>query len=122
MKNQMKEKKVDYGLCLRCEHRIQYHIMGFRPRFECGLVGSIYSCYMYRPVKPFVIKKNKGDRRPLSPAMLAARVHAVCVPADLECVVRKHKDGYIFYWVPKEKENESKSGKSNPKGSVRRQK
>ena len=55
-------------LCYRCEYRAQFLETGRRPRFECGEIEkSKYVCYMYRPVKPIVLKRSdaaKDDPRP----------------------------------------------------------
>jgi len=97
----MKEPKP-YKLCHRCEYRARFFEAEEQPRSECGrTLGTVYSCYMYRPVKPLILKKNKGDWRPISPPMLSARMHAVDLPEDIECVYKKTKRGHLFYWIPK---------------------
>lgn len=90
-----------YRLCYRCEHRARYHETGERPRFECGDIGTAFiSCYMYIPVKPFVIKKDDGDKRDaFGPSFIAARCHAVDV-ADMTLKLEEQKDNaYMAYWV-----------------------
>ena len=88
------------GLCWRCEHRATFHDIGFGPRHECSQTEmAVHSCYMYRPTKPLVIAPNKGDRRPLAPAMLACRTHAIRV-AEGEYVARKDKGGVLVYFAP----------------------
>lgn len=89
-------------LCHRCEFRARFLESTEQPRMECGGTHSVYSCYMYRPVKPLLLRKNKGDNRPISPPMLSARMHNVGLPEDIECIYRKTKQGYMFYWIPKE--------------------
>lgn len=87
--------------CDRCEHRVEFisktresalsearggePIYAPRPRYECGdTTCSINSCYMYSPVRPVVLVKASGDRRPVAgvPAILAARMEAVGVLGD----------------------------------------
>ena len=86
------------GLCWRCEHRATFHDVGFASRYECGQTDkAVGSCYMYRPTKPLVIAPDKGDRRPLSPAMIAARCHAVGV-AEGEYVTSKGQGGVLVWY------------------------
>ena len=56
-------------LCYRCEHRAEFlcNKGKRRPRHECGVIDtSKYSCYMYQPVKPVILKRDidKQFRRP----------------------------------------------------------
>ncbi len=51
------------GLCHRCDRRAVFHEKGIRPRYECGTTSSVFSCYMYAPVRPLVLRRTKGDRR-----------------------------------------------------------
>lgn len=85
------------GLCYRCEHRAAFHETGLRPRYECGAGGTVTSCYMYKPVKPVILKKTKGDKRPqFGPAMISARSQGVGI-ADFELDLHRT----ILYWRPK---------------------
>jgi len=91
-------------LCYRCEHRAEFlSNHGRRPRSECGNVNASQSgCYMYQPCRPVVVKKNKGDKRPLfGPAMIAARYSAVRVADDMELNVHKNGGEHTLYWRPK---------------------
>ena len=94
-------------LCFRCEHRAHY-LEGLRkgkdhaPRFECSQIEScVHGCYMFRPVKPIVIKQRKGDNRPLLLNILSCRVERI---DDIELILKMEsvKDGYLFYYVPDE--------------------
>lgn len=91
------------GLCFRCEHRALYFESGriHRPRHECGDVEtSKFSCYMYQPVKPVVLAKMAGDRRPqFAGFMISARSKCVRIP-DLMLDLKKYRDGALIYWVP----------------------
>jgi hypothetical protein len=98
-------KKEMYGLCFRCEYRAEYlhdklnaaendFVSG--PRYECSMTGSVHSCYMYRPVRPYILKANKDDKRGLTlPWMLSGRAHAVGV-AKVQYVAKKAKEGLVF--------------------------
>jgi hypothetical protein len=88
------------GLCHRCEYRAEFKEVGTKPRYECGTDASVYSCYMYQPVKPLVLKKDEGDRRPLFPAFVSARVHAIGLPKVYLRFIKERR-AFIFYWEPK---------------------
>ena len=63
-------------MCYRCEYRAEFLEHGRQPRCECGEIqSSVYSCYMYRPVRPCVLTKaDKGDpRSEFDAPMIAAR-------------------------------------------------
>jgi len=102
----MDEKKY-YGLCFRCEYRALYLEEGRQPRSECGDISrAVYSCYMFQPVKPLVLKKNEGDKRPqFGMPLLAARSHRTGI-ADVGLSAKKAKNGVILYWEVEEKEEE----------------
>ena len=96
-------------LCYRCNHRSQYldslkgdNPLEHRPRSECGdIETSKYVCYMYEPVQPVILKKQKGDKRPrFAGWMLSAREEFVGL-ADFVLDLKKVKDGSILYWRPK---------------------
>ena len=97
-------------LCFRCEHRAKYLESKNGPRCECKSVEtSVYSCYMYTPVKPVIIAKNENDKRPqFVGSAFSARSHGVKI-ADLQLSLKEYSDGNMIYWVPKE----SKNGKSD---------
>ena len=89
------------GLCYRCEHRADFKETGRRPRYECGTDYAVVSCYMYQPVMPVILKKEKGDRRPqFGPAMISARSQAVGV-SKFELDLHKTRNGVVLYWRPK---------------------
>jgi hypothetical protein len=99
-------KKEMYGLCFRCEHRAEYlndklnageNEFFSSPRCECSQTGiSVHSCYMYRPVRPYILKANEGEKRGLTlPWMLSGRAHAVGV-ANIQYVSKKVKEGLVF--------------------------
>jgi len=104
MKKDRKEEMN--GLCFRCEHRATYlndrlnageNGYARRPRHECGMSISVHSCYMYRPVRPYILKADKGEKRGLTwPSMISGRAHAVGV-ADTEYVAKKVKEGLVFF-------------------------
>jgi hypothetical protein len=99
-------QKEMYGLCFRCEQRAEYlhdklnacedeFVSG--PRYECSQTGSVHSCYMYRPVRPYILKADKGEKRGLTlPWMLSGRSHAVGV-ARIQYVTKKVKGGLAFF-------------------------
>ena len=99
-------KKEMYGLCYRCEHRAEYlndklntgeDGYARRPRFECGMGSSVHSCYMYRPVRPYILKANEGEKRGLTwPWMISGRAHAVGI-ANTQYVAKKVKEGLVFF-------------------------
>jgi hypothetical protein len=98
-------KKEMYGLCFRCEHRAEYlhdklnaaendFVTG--PRYECSQTGSVHSCYMYRPVRPYILKADKGEKRGLTlPWMISGRAYAVGI-AKTQYVAKKVKEGLVF--------------------------
>jgi len=103
MKKDHSEEK--YGLCFRCEHRAQYlhdklnageNVFVHSPRNECSQTWAVNSCYMYRPVSPYILKANKGEKRGLTwPWMISGRAHAVGV-AKTQYVAKKVKEGLVF--------------------------
>lgn len=103
------------SLCYRCEHRAMFLEKNYRPRCECGDVQkSVYSCYMYQPVKPARTAKDKNDKRPqFGPWMISARSHFVDVPPVKLKLDYDKKDGSTMYWVPEKKVNKSKKKKVN---------
>jgi len=99
-------KKEMYGLCFRCEYRAEYlnkelnagenEYVG-SPRCECSMATSVRSCYMYRPVRPYILKANDGEKRGLTlPWFISGRAHAVGV-ANTEYVAKKVKEGLVFF-------------------------
>lgn len=89
-------------LCYRCEHRAVFCELGYGPRYECQQPGAVVGCYAYRPVRPVVLKRDKGDRRLIgAPDLLSARAHAVGI-APGEYVGRKVKGGTAIYYGPSE--------------------
>jgi len=92
------------GLCHRCEYRAQFFETGRRPRYECGdSTSNKYGCYMYRPVKPVVLKADKDDKRPqFGPWFLSSRSYFVRVADEMVLDMKEIKEGNIIYWVFKE--------------------
>jgi hypothetical protein len=93
------------SLCWRCEHRAVGHETKRGPRYECTDFGSSkFACYCYRPVKPVILEKLKGDDRPqFTGWMLSARSEFVEVCDDLELQVKDCKGkGKALVWVSKE--------------------
>ncbi len=74
------------GLCHRCEYRARFLEDGLGPRYECQQAGrSICGCYMYRPVRPVVLKPRAGDKRPAGgPWAIAARCDYAGIWPELE--------------------------------------
>jgi len=93
---------VKQGLCFRCEHRACFYETGSGPRCECqGHETAVYSCYMYKPVRPVVLKRNRDDRRPqFAGSMISARSHFVKI-ADSELALKSGREGGVLYWTPK---------------------
>lgn len=100
--DKLDEPKKTFGLCHRCEHRASFRETGRQPRMECGDVNSAkYSCYMYKPMLPFVMAVNEGDERPAyGPAMISARMHAVRVATHEELGLHgcKVTDGILAWY------------------------
>jgi hypothetical protein len=114
----IKKQEKMYGLCYRCEYRAQYleDVLNAKkdekgnpvemihsPRCECGSgshftgkLSSVYSCYMYRPVAPYILKADKGEKRSLTaPFMVSGRAHAVGI-AKTAVFAKKIKEGIVF--------------------------
>lgn len=89
-------------LCFRCERRAGFLETGMGPRAQCKDEGAIGNCYAYLPVKPIVLKKAKGDRRPVGvPILIFARVERHKL-ADVDLrVLTKSRGKFVFYWEPK---------------------
>ena len=128
------KEERDKGLCWRCEHRAVAHETGSGPRCECKDFSTAYcGCYMYRPVRPLVIKAityGRGpDIRPLGgPPMIAARANRVGI-GDVELAGTEDKNGLFMYWRPVTKkpgeetygkERSSKSGRGSKGKPARR--
>jgi hypothetical protein len=94
------EKK---GLCFRCEYRARFYETGQGMRCECHTPEMcVHSCYMYKPVMPVIVEKNKGDRRPqFAGAMISSRSHFVKI-AESDMTLKSGKEGSVLYWVPKD--------------------
>lgn len=99
-------QKEMFGLCFRCEYRAEYlndklnagkneHFGS--PRYECSQTSSVHSCYMYRPVRPYILKANEGEKRGLTlPWMISGRAYAVGV-ANTQYTAKKAKEGLVFF-------------------------
>jgi hypothetical protein len=95
----MIDKKT--GMCYRCEWRALFLETGIAPRSECSTVGNYGGCYMYKPTKPLILKQQKGDKIPaFGPAIISSRMDVVGID-DMQCILRKDRNGYLAYWVPK---------------------
>ena len=97
----MKPKLEQYrprGLCFRCENRARNLETEGRhqPRRECGSTKmSVHTCYAYRPVKPVVLRKAKGDRR-----VFGYRTEATALPEGrLFAIPLARKRGAPIQWV-----------------------
>ena len=91
------------GLCFRCEYRAKYLEEGGGPRFECQVPeSSVVSCYMFKPVKPIIVKPKEGDNRPLSLNYFSARVERMKDSVELELKGQQLEKGVLIYWKPKE--------------------
>ena len=89
------------GLCYRCEYRSQFKETGEGPRYECKTDSSVYSCYMYRPVRPVLLVRDRDDRRPIAgPWAFSARAHRPDREPKVELFIEKQKLGYLLYWRP----------------------
>ena len=95
-------------LCYRCEYRARFLENGTRPRFECGEIDSaVNGCYMFKPVKPMILKRRDGDKRPVTLNILSGRVEGVGVPEDIELrdmacdkpLEKGHSSGILPMWV-----------------------
>jgi len=94
--------KGEHSLCFRCEHRALWmETKSRRPRCECGdEKSSRYSCYMYQPVVPLVLEKDKGESRALGIGWaLTGRGHAVGLPVVIPHLKTKGKS-VLIYNVP----------------------
>ena len=104
--------KKGKGLCYRCEYRAQYLETGHAPRYECSNIQSAnYSCYMYQPVKPVIVEKNKNDNRPQFAGLLSARSQLVEREPDLQLHLKEYEDGSMIYWKPAPKRKRKKNAK-----------
>lgn len=94
----IQEDQRTKGLCHRCEYRALFHERGLRPRSECGdITLSVRSCYMFKPVKPFYIEVNEGEKRPLSANILSARYHHAG-ECDMVLALESINDKMLLYW------------------------
>lgn len=53
---------------------------------------------MFEPVKPVIVKKQKGDKRFLNPGYMSARFEFTA-EADCKLEIKKVKGGYQLKWV-----------------------
>ena len=95
------------ALCYRCEHRAQFLEQGRGPRCECKTDRAVFSCYMYKPVKPITLCLADGEERSEHlPPLLAGRSQRA--PEDreipLECVADIKGRYHVRYWRIKAKE------------------
>ena len=93
--------KNPQGLCHRCEHRARNKETGMAPRYECGITETVFGCYMYEPVRPLIIRKQKGDKRPLLLNALSARVERMDRQPEITLIGKRVPGGLLVYWLPK---------------------
>ena len=88
-------------LCHRCEYRARSLEGKGEPRYECGERGAArFSCYMYRPVSPVILRCQKGDKRPPGgPFFISARMEGVRVPECCEHMKPLPKKGEYAVWT-----------------------
>ena len=99
LKNKLKQA---CGLCHRCEFRALFLERGSGPRCECGSTGAVHGCYMYKPVKPFVVKPEPGEKRNLFiGASLSGRMNAAHIALG-EYKIKKQKGNFVVYFDPEE--------------------
>ena len=102
MKKQIAKNETVYiGLCYRCEHRAKGHETGYGPRAECTWFDkAVWSCYSYTPVKPLILKRDKGDNRgQFAGWAISARSHATGICEDLTLkVVNYGSKGKALVW------------------------
>jgi hypothetical protein len=88
-------------LCFRCHHRARFLESGGveEARYECGQIEhAVVGCYMFRPCRPFALRPEQGDKRPVGAAWtLSARVNAVA-EAPGEWVLTKGRLGFVILW------------------------
>lgn len=102
------------GLCYRCEHRANFYETGEGSRCECKSPEmSVNSCYMYRPVRPVVIKRNDGDERPqFGLSIISARSHFVRLADEMIIDAFDVEDGgVVLYYKKLKKIKEKKNSK-----------
>lgn len=86
-------------LCFRCEFRAEFLETGHGPRWECQQSGAVNGCYMYRPVRPVVLARDRGDHRNMAaPWFVSARSHGIRVCDEGKYVIRGVKDGAVIYY------------------------
>jgi len=89
------------GLCYRCEYRAQFHETGHAPRCQCKSAAAVVSCYMYRPVTPLLLLKDKEDGRPqFGGALFSSRSHSGGL-ADCRMDLEQSKEGSTIFCTPK---------------------
>jgi hypothetical protein len=99
----MSKPLVSLGLCYRCQRRVDWLEKQRGFRCECEQpTGSVHSCYGFVPIKPIVLRRIKGDRRPLcGPAAIGARCCSV-EEADASLEVRRTRTSATLYWLPRD--------------------
>lgn len=104
------EKENRLGLCWRCEWRALAFETGHGPRHEChsDLLQAKYACYMYRPVKPYIVSKaDTKDPRGFVGGYFSARYYPSGLPdMELNYVELNKHSGYVYY-TPKKEEIEN---------------
>ena len=92
-------------LCFRCESRAKFLETKIASRCECSKIDqAVVGCYMYSPVIPVILKKNKDDDRPqFAGYMLSARSRGIKLPVietEIDLDVKEFKDGNMLFWKP----------------------
>ncbi len=99
------EVKRYYGLCFRCQHRVDFLELDHAPRYECGQIKSaVHSCYMFRPPDPLILRQSdpKDPRPLLGPAMIASRActGGPVAPTEFRRVARPVTGGIAIFIEP----------------------
>jgi len=100
MKKNSKVEDKPKGLCYRCEYRALYFETQYAPRYECGAIQyAVYTCYMYRPVLPFIVtKQDTLDTRPIFSAFyISSRIRALEPLSSNDCILEIYKQGKNQY-------------------------
>jgi hypothetical protein len=99
------KKEIDDPKAIEVLEKLLDHGMYYEP------IGSIHSCYQYRPTKPLVLNRSEaeerlwGNKRPIAGGIIGARLVGVKV-AEGEYDAIADKDGMLPYFVPNEEEEE----------------
>ena len=88
-------------LCHRCEYRAEHRETGRAARYECGGVGAVYGCYMWRPVRPLILAPLPGERRSLLlPMAFSGRAMALAIAPGENVAVRTRRNVAVYFMPP----------------------